>query len=671
MASTFFRSPLEKSTSDVASEGDESPRDSPHPTEVPTLTRVRSTDTQSTENVSRSFPEAQYQPQPVDLKDVTLVALLEDKAINDIVLFLNERRNLRTQRPLTKHDPEVQAMAKEKYLCMFNQLKQYGAIDDNVHRPEYKPIRDKVNRHLEEATRQHNELLRSRQLDGITSSSGNILYPTGSCEEMPHETQVVVRNPAVAHDRSPLFSHPLFNQTEPLEYFSEIGRGGYGRVYKVKNVLDSGFYAIKQIPLSQTRLYRIANRGKDELDALLKEVRTMQMLDHPHIVRYHGAWVEYKTAYENMPKRIGEDSTTETGSGSSEATESQGRIFPISLEDDGIVFGDDSNSNSTQKLGVPDDSPMTTRPRRGSYADSVSDDFIAPNCIYRDAESSGDTLTRKSASDELEDEVEVIPRDDTDNLSSLMSSHKLTQEDEPESKSKPPFEYVLSIQMALYPMNLAEYLSSNTVFLPDGGVQARHCFHVDVSLKILLAIVDGVRYLHARKLVHRDLKPANIFVSAEEDEYENKNNILLGACKGCRAAGVINNSQLGIRIGDFGLVTDIAQLGQQVPPNAPAKVVGTEFYRPPTPAPRANEKLDVFALGVIAFELLWHFSTGMERFQTLSALKKGEIPANFAEKVGDERIGGVIKRMVNDDEDLRPTCKQVQTELEEILSSLD
>ncbi|KAL1381714.1 hypothetical protein HDK64DRAFT_321498 [Phyllosticta capitalensis] len=60
-------------------------------------------------------------------------------------------------------------------------------------------------------------------------------------------------------------------------------------------------------------------------------------------------------------------------------------------------------------------------PRRGSYADSVSDDFVAPNCIHRDAESSSATLTRKSASDEPEGEVETISRDDTANLSSLTS----------------------------------------------------------------------------------------------------------------------------------------------------------------------------------------------------------------------------------------------------------
>jgi translation initiation factor 2-alpha kinase 3 len=39
------------------------------------------------------------------------------------------------------------------------------------------------------------------------------------------------------------------------------------------------------------------------------------------------------------------------------------------------------------------------------------------------------------------------------------------------------------------------------------------------------------------------------------------------------------------------------------------RAIGTEFYRPPCKAMSTDEKLDVFSLGVIAFELLWKFET--------------------------------------------------------------
>ncbi|KAK7511554.1 kinase-like domain-containing protein [Phyllosticta citriasiana] len=675
MPSLFFRSPLEDSssaeeTSSVISRQDEqSQRPSP-PANNPGLTRVQSLESESTENLSRSLSAAQISPQPIDIKDVALTALLEDKALREAIQFLNERRDLKTQRPLTKHDPEVQILAKEKYMFMFEQFRSNGVVDSNVHRPEFQAVRDNVNKALETATRKHNELLRVRHLEGVTTSSGNaVLHSNGVYPKDSSENQLVVRDPALAHDRSPLFVHPLFNSTAPLEYYAEIGRGGYGRVYKVKNVLDNGFYAVKQIPFSQTRLRRIYNRGVEELDALLKEVRTMQKLDHPHIVRYYSAWVEVKPLDKNAPKRIG-NTTTETATDPSRPTQSQSAIFQMSLGDDGIVFGDDSEP--AQKLAVP--LPEKSRPRRGSHAtiDSVSDEFIAPNCIDPNAENSGKSPKSgfKPASEETEEEIETIPRDFIAEPSSRKASQKFTQNgDDTDNEPPPLIEYILNIQMALYPMNLAEYLSANTVVLPDGDYEARHCFHLGVSLKILLAILDGVSYLHSRDLVHRDLKPANIFVAPTKDRYRSKHGIFLGDCKGCQAAGVSNNAQLGIRIGDFGLVTDIAHLEDDVL-DARAKVVGTEFYRPPSPSTCPNEKLDVFALGVIAFELLWKFTTGMERFQTLAELKKGHLPSTFAQHVGDERVASLIRYMVSSDEKLRPTCDEVQKELEDIVGSL-
>lgn len=50
--------------------------------------------------------------------------------------------------------------------------------------------------------------------------------------------------------------------------------------------------------------------------------------------------------------------------------------------------------------------------------------------------------------------------------------------------------------------------------------------------------------------------------------------------------------------------------------------VGTEFYRPPVCSGLANEKLDVFALGVIAFELLWRFETRKLSFSALVELRR-------------------------------------------------
>ena len=62
---------------------------------------------------------------------------------------------------------------------------------------------------------------------------------------------------------------------------------------QVKHRLDGRNYAVKKVPLSQARIDRIRERGHNELDEVLKEIRTLARLDHPNIVRYFTGWVEW------------------------------------------------------------------------------------------------------------------------------------------------------------------------------------------------------------------------------------------------------------------------------------------------------------------------------------------------------------------------------------------
>eukprot|EP01124_Arcella_intermedia_P013801 TRINITY_DN20190_c0_g1_i2.p1 TRINITY_DN20190_c0_g1~~TRINITY_DN20190_c0_g1_i2.p1 ORF type:complete len:299 (-),score=75.42 TRINITY_DN20190_c0_g1_i2:27-923(-) len=60
-----------------------------------------------------------------------------------------------------------------------------------------------------------------------------------------------------------------------------LGKGGFGKVVKVKNRIDFRFYAIKVIPL----------KAKERED-ILNEVRTLSGLFHMNIVRYYQSWIE-------------------------------------------------------------------------------------------------------------------------------------------------------------------------------------------------------------------------------------------------------------------------------------------------------------------------------------------------------------------------------------------
>lgn len=168
------------------------------------------------------------------------------------------------------------------------------------------------------------------------------------------------------------------------------------------------------------------------------------------------------------------------------------------------------------------------------------------------------------------------------------------------------------MQMAMYPMTLTDFLSQEQV-PSTSAPPLRHCFHLQPSIRILLAILDGVAYLHHHQIVHRDLKPGNIFLAPNTDPRHPDGSVDLFLCDGCRGSGQASPISLRVRIGDFGLVTALAKDGDGVDVNgsdSSKSPVGTELYRPADEGRgNASPALDVFAAGVVAVELLWPFGT--------------------------------------------------------------
>lgn len=105
-------------------------------------------------------------------------------------------------------------------------------------------------------------------------------------------------------------------------------------------------------------------------------------------------------------------------------------------------------------------------------------------------------------------------------------------------------------------------------------------------------ILKSLNKIHSSGIIHRDIKPANIFV----------------------------NNDCDIKIGDFGLATNIqSSINKEI-------LVGTPLYLSPEQLSHKhyNEKVDIFASGLVLYEMCACFETLMERRESIIALKNGK-----------------------------------------------
>lgn len=84
-----------------------------------------------------------------------------------------------------------------------------------------------------------------------------------------------------------------------------LGKGAFGDVLKVRNILDNREYAIKRIPLTpRTRL--VLERK------MTREVELLSRLNHENVVRYYNSWLESASLGENCT--IGEEDDEDSSS---------------------------------------------------------------------------------------------------------------------------------------------------------------------------------------------------------------------------------------------------------------------------------------------------------------------------------------------------------------------
>lgn len=165
-----------------------------------------------------------------------------------------------------------------------------------------------------------------------------------------------------------------------------------------------------------------------------------------------------------------------------------------------------------------------------------------------------------------------------------------------------------------------EYCAGNTLQeVLNNGLPS----HED-AWKMLKEILNALVYVHSRKTIHRDLKPSNIFLGGDGE----------------------------VKLGDFGLAATSENKEKQ------DYAVGTPLYfSPEQEQGKYDQKSDMFALGIIFFEMWRSFGSYMQKATEIKTLgKKHLLPEDFE---APNEVKDIIIWLTHPEPEQRPTAEQV------------
>ncbi|XP_029432304.1 eukaryotic translation initiation factor 2-alpha kinase 1 isoform X3 [Rhinatrema bivittatum] len=295
-----------------------------------------------------------------------------------------------------------------------------------------------------------------------------------------------------------------------FEEIAQLGRGGYGKVYKVRNKLDGQLYAIKRILIKKAT--------KKDCIKVLREVKVLAGLQHPNIVGYHTAWMEQVQPPNVIRKPVCK--LQALGSSSSQQfNRDESLIQNMDSCSSSIIFADSSipegKAAGEAIHEIPNKSVIHTDKRidsikRDAKENSKTNNTKATDISKEKCSKIGTERTRsfkKQQSQEKNSHGEGAPL----NHDSVSSSDSYTEEECPQRElcvhrqCEVQHYLMLNIQMKLCETSLWDWIVERNKRTPEASSPYQHV-DVGCTIKIFQELLQGVYYIHSMGVLHRDLK---------------------------------------------------------------------------------------------------------------------------------------------------------------------